>query len=234
MYSLISNPLSCSLSLGQTCAMSWTVNATGSGRYWLDTNFTSSYSSVPANDSGDFQVNITTPWLDVTLVAPPLNSTVFRYKTFDINATVTCLGGSGIHCNDVMGYASYNLTSNTVPNVRINTTAGNVPFYNFSGANPYSCPNLTYGQSCNYSIRVNATGEFQSEWLLNVTFNSTQLGLPSSSTPNFKLVITPITGCMDFINCNYPNCLYYVDEVITIESADAQHKVGSHIRRCWS
>jgi hypothetical protein len=235
MYGALSNPLSCgSLAQGQTCTLSWTVNATGTPgtQYWLDSNFSSSYSYVPANDSGNFQVNITTPWLDVTLVAPPLSSAIFRYRTFDINVTVTCLGGA--HCNDVMGYASYNLTSNTVPNVRINTTAGDVPFYNFSGANPYSCPNLASGQSCNYSISVNATGGFQSEWLLNVTFNSTQLGLPSNSTPNFKLVITPITGCMDFISCAYPNCLYYTDEVITIQSADAIHKVGSTVRRCWS
>jgi hypothetical protein len=222
------------MAAGQTCQLNWTVNATGATgtQYWLDVNFTSSVS--PANDSGDFQINITNPWLDVTLVAPPLSSTVFRYRTFDINVTVACLGGNGAHCNDVMGYASYNLTSNTVPNVRINTTAGHVPFYNFSGVNPYSCPNLTYGQSCNYSIRVNATGEFQSEWLLNVTFNSTQLGLPSSSTPNFKLVITSITGCNSYYNCNSTNCLYYNDEIITIQTADSANKVGSTIRRCWS
>jgi hypothetical protein len=237
MYVLSSNSLSCwSLYSGQTCALSWIVNATGTpgARYWLDSNFTSNYSSVPANDSGDFQINITTPELGITLVSPPLSSTIFRYRTFDINVTVTCLGGSEVHCNDVMGYAFYNLTSNTVPNVRINTTAGDVPFYNFSGANPYSCPNLASGQSCNYSISVNATGGFQSEWLLNVTFNSTQLGLPSNSTPNFKLVITSITGCNSYYNCNSTSCLSYNDEIITIQTADATNKAGSRIRRCWS
>jgi hypothetical protein len=55
------NPISCgSLSSGQTCSLNWTVNATGSSQYWLDVNFTSSLSQTQANDSGNFQINITT------------------------------------------------------------------------------------------------------------------------------------------------------------------------------
>jgi hypothetical protein len=93
---------------------------------------------------------------------------------------------------------------------------------------------MSQGQSCVLNWVVNATGEFQTEWLFNVSVNATQLWVLPNSTPNFKLVITPITNCGSYTNCEHPDCLYYVDEIITIESADAQHKVGSHIRRCWS
>jgi hypothetical protein len=129
MFDISSSIVSCgSLSQDQTCTVSWTVNATGSGQYWLDANFTSSLSQIPANDSGNFQINISS--LDFT--PPNIRSWTFNVTNmtnysstqgYQFNATVT----DSIGINYV--WVEQNFTG-TLTNTTVTSCATNVYCYN--------------------------------------------------------------------------------------------------------
>jgi hypothetical protein len=139
-YDILSNSLSCgSLAQDQTCTLSWTVNAAGvyGNQYWLDANFSSSYSQVPANDSGDFRVNITYPygWLNISYQSPaPDNSQkVYQNDAFNVSINVTCVGGI---CGEVLGTLRYNGTGLS-PDTNVSEMDGAVPFYVEYASPPY-------------------------------------------------------------------------------------------------
>jgi hypothetical protein len=189
VYQLAANPLSCgSLIQGQTCTLSWTVNATGTPpvSYWLDSNFTSNYSSVSSNDSGNFQVNITSGAITVSPISPAngtivdrdsvdastadvLNLTVYTTAsstvniTFKANLTSPSIGGQ---TNLVLGYNTTNSSGGTTlywdPNVS------------------YYAGNYTWWAESNVSYTVNGTKTVLVYGGFNLTFQS-QSDYPNAS-----------------------------------------------------
>jgi hypothetical protein len=137
MYEFDYNPLFCgSLAQGQTCQLNWTVNIMGTygTQYWLDANFTSNYSQVASNDSGNFQINITYPygWFNITYQSPVADSSqnVTRYSLFNVTMNVTCVGGI---CGEVFGALRYN-SSGLNPDANVSKFGGTTPFYAVYGS----------------------------------------------------------------------------------------------------
>jgi uncharacterized delta-60 repeat protein len=192
-YKINKNHLSCGiLSDGQTCNVSWTINATGPvGSEW---NFTVNFTVNPSNDTGGFGVTITggagpvsSPRLSVVLDRPEPSTTtnVFQNATFNITANVTCLGGS---CGTVDGVPRYNV-SGTVPDTDINGTAGEAPFYN-STVNQ-TCGTMNQDDLCQLSWLVNATGNPGLDYNIDVNFTSDTL--ESNATTSAKISIISCT-----------------------------------------
>jgi len=81
-------------------------------------------------------ITTSAPYLEVNLIYPPLNLNVNQNTTFNVNATVTCKDAP---CGNVYGTVRYNASSAN-PDIAINTTQGDKPFYiagNYS-AHPYT------------------------------------------------------------------------------------------------
>ncbi len=210
MYDVFSNPLYCDpLFSGQTCTVSWTVDATGTpASYWLDANFTSDYAYVPANDSGNFQINITSiivpplqyGWLKVSYQSPASGSSqsVAQNNTFNVTMNVTCVGGD---CGAVNATLRYNMSAGLNPNANISTVVGATPFYNMSGSNPYQCGSLTQGQICQLNWTINATGTPGSQYWLDANFTSNYSQVPANDSGNFQINIV-IPGYLNVILVN--------------------------------
>jgi len=135
VFDVQSNPISCgAMSAGEKCYVTWTVNATGpqETQYWLDVNFTSDSASVPANDSGNFQVNIISPAivgvLNVTLIKPEGNISVLKNRIFTTGVRIVCLGEAGANCYQAWAYPEYNSTGQT-PWYPVSTIEGATPFF---------------------------------------------------------------------------------------------------------
>ena len=132
---LDSNPQSCNfLSKGQSCLLTWIVNATGNTKtYWkIDVKFNSTAGTE--NDTQDAIIKIVWPYLKVNLVKPIPNTIAdwIQNRTYPIIATVECVDWS---CGSVTGIPRYNKTSNE-PDTPINitnSTQGDKPFYIFAG-----------------------------------------------------------------------------------------------------
>jgi len=92
------------------------------------TTGTSCTSGVNCGDNVDyFPLSYQYIYLEVTLITPLPNivTKVVQNSTFNVNATITCRGGS---CGTVQGTVRYNASS-TSPDTTINTTIGTTPFY---------------------------------------------------------------------------------------------------------
>ncbi len=153
------------------CTIRWQVYANDSIDQW--------------NTSDEFSFVTTGAYIEVNLVYPPLNLNVIQNTTFNVNATVTCRKGS---CGTVKGTVRYNASS-VYPDTPINSTKGDKPFYNTSGAILQSCGSMSQDQSCQLNWTVNATGAIDSSWKVGVLFNSTE-SIPDNHTDNATITIT--------------------------------------------
>jgi hypothetical protein len=184
------------LSQGDTCQLSWLINATGPiDSIWaMDVNLTSSFETIQENDTDDSYVKIVgAPYLEVTLISPdPATFTYITQNfTFWINASVTC---RNIDCGNVNGTVRYNASS-SYPDTSINETYGALPFFiNETPANAMkSCGDLLKDQTCNLSWLVNATGDINSVWKVGILFNSSLSNVQQNHTSNATIVII---GCV--------------------------------------
>jgi len=108
--------------------------------------------------------------LNVNITSPTTNISRLQGTTFQVNATVTCTGGTGTTCRTVYANARYN-GSSVNPDTLINTTTGGTPFH-ITGvvSNPQTSTTLNNGDSWNVSWTVNATGT--NSYYVDVLFNS--------------------------------------------------------------
>jgi hypothetical protein len=199
-YLTASNNQSCGvLNAGDTCDVSWEVNATGAtGTYWkIDVNFTSNETSISHNDTADATIKIAWPSLSVTFTTPsPSTCTGIvpckwtQYQTYWVNATIECVDGP---CGVINGTDRYNASS-TNPDTIINTTKGDIPFYNVTGENPRSCGSLNDGDTCQFNITVNATGAIGTYWKIDVNFASTFSNVSSVDTNNAVIKIVSLAN----------------------------------------
>jgi hypothetical protein len=185
------NPQSCgNMSLGESCNLSWLVNASGGSPYKIDVLFASDDPEVESNDTTNAQVNIQTVteygWLNVSLVSPTFGeiTSVAQNTTFWVNASVICESGA---CGEVNGTVRYNATS-LEPDSAISTIEGDVPFYSLD-PNPQSCGGMVTGDSCTLSWLVNATGEIGSIYKIDVNFTSDDPEVPPNDTANALIEI---------------------------------------------
>jgi len=220
MYNIASNPSSCGpMSMGQTCQLDWTVNATGTigTQYFLDANFTSSVSS--ANDSGDFQINITAPsygWLNVSYQSPTSGNSqkVYQNGTFNVSVNVTCIGGGGGGggCGDVNGTLRYNNSAGLNPDTTVGNASASTPFAVLSTQsggkeNPNACGSMAAGQRCQLNWTVNATGVIGTNYSLDVNFTSSSVYVLANDSGNFQInIIHPL-----FVRSITTDRLYYIN-----------------------
>lgn len=102
-------------------------------------------------------------------------------------------------------YIEYQTGVTNYPNIELNGTVGDKPFYNFTTPVNFSCGSMAASSQCYASWLVNATGPINSNWLMNVTAKSDERTVIANSTqPNFQINITdvpPATGA--FCGGNY-------------------------------
>ena len=123
---------------------SWNVTTNANGNYW--SNYT-----LPANaDVGTWKANVTGYYnatinatnqttfqvlvlgtLNVSLSAPPDNTSVNQNATFYLNATITCTGITGAVCGNIIATARYNASSTTA-DTNISNMTGATPLWTVS------------------------------------------------------------------------------------------------------
>ena len=190
--------LSCgSMASGETCYVSWLVNATGyiGSTWYLNVTTKSSNPTVIQNSTiPNFQVNIVAPpkgSLNVSLMNISYESAVniTQDTTFNVSANISCGGTGGAWCGAINGTIFYNLTSNAYPDMELNGTVDEKPFYNFTNAINISCGGMFAGDYCYVTWLVNATGYVGSTWKMNVTVKSDNSVTQNSTIPNFQVNI---------------------------------------------
>ena len=184
------------------CYLAWTINATGDEWtiWYLDANF-SGTDTTEENNTLNFQINISAPTppdpgsLNVTLMTPTVSSTnVTQNTAFNVSANISC-GGGTTGCGNVNGTIFYNLTNNNYPDMELNGTAAEKPFYNFTNPVNFSCGSMSSDSYCYVSWKVNASGALWSSWYLNVTAKSSDSNVNQNSTsPNFQINISTTGG----------------------------------------
>lgn len=119
------------------------------------------------SDVGEFEF---VDELDARLVGeienPDDGVTLAKDKTFDFNATVTCRDSD---CGEVQAVSRYNESADN-PDTEISSFSGE-PFHT-EDENERVCGTLARGESCNLSFNVNATGEEENTYSLDVEMNS--------------------------------------------------------------
>jgi len=113
-------------------------------------------------------LTVVSGWLNVTLLIPDPSVCKetdpcdwLQNNTYSINATIECKNGP---CGDVEGLARYNDTA-------ISTTEGDKPFY-VTTTNPKSCGTLNGGDTCQLNWTINATGDPEDIYEIDVNFTS--------------------------------------------------------------
>jgi len=119
------------------------------------------------------------------------NVVVVQNTTFIANITITCEGGD---CGTVDFTNFFYNISGLTPNIPINTTVGDLNFYNSSGLVNGTCGTLNDGDVCTFSIPLNATGNIGNHSLVGNATNGTHF----NSTPEFYVNITlpPADSCV--------------------------------------
>lgn len=130
--------------------------------------------------------------VELKMPVPEFTTNVIQNKTFVINATIYCRNGL---CGNVNGTARYNLTSSG-PDTPINITEGDVPLYiaEIPASATKSCPaELGKDEYCNLSWIVNATGSLNSDWNVDVDFQSNLSEIQDNDTTDANVYITSCT-----------------------------------------
>ncbi len=138
------------------------------------------------NVTGTDMFTLRSPQLDVTLDNPPTPFVASRNQTFLLNVTVICQYGD---CGAVDGTARYNASS-TEPDTAIPET-DDTPFHTAIKSNPLTCDStLERDTACNLTWQVNATGEPDSRWLLDVNVSSSLDTVQWNDTGNADIEIS--------------------------------------------
>jgi len=175
------NPVYCNnLTANQNCQVTWVVNATGvvGTQYWLDSNFTSDSASVPANDSGNFQINITSGAITVSPVSPA-NGTIVDRDSVDVNTaevlnlTVYTTASSTVNITFKANLTSPSVGGQTNIVLGYNTTnsSGGTRLY-WKPNVSYYAGNYTWWAEANVSYVGNGTMTLLVYGGLNLTFQS--------------------------------------------------------------
>lgn len=149
--------------------------------------------------------------LSVSLIWPiaGINTNINQNSTFRINATANCTSDDpDAICGTVTGTARYNFSSIN-PDTKVNTTDGDKPFFTLD-SNPQSCGSMDYGDSCNLSWLVNATGDIGSQFAIDVLFESSEAGVDDNETEDANVSITDcsIDVTLDFVAVLFSNETY--------------------------
>ncbi len=172
------------------------INATKQGTYALriQCNGTNTQPRESNSSSYNFTANQSYGYLDVTLLQPsPTASTsnVARNMNFTIIANVTCVSVTNnptAICGKINGTARYNFSS-LIPDVQINATEGDFPFWTNTGNKTCGLMNSTNICSLNWS--VNATSDVGRTYSIDVLFNSEDTNVTTNNTPVGNITITP-------------------------------------------
>jgi hypothetical protein len=132
-------------------------------------------------------------YLEVNMTNPDTTATlnVIQNKTFNVNATVFCRDGP---CGEINGTVMYNLSSSS-PDTPVNTTAGEKPFF-IQESPAYamkSCGTMYSNDFCQLNWTINATGDINTDWKINVLFNSSYTDILENSTDSAAITINNCT-----------------------------------------
>jgi uncharacterized delta-60 repeat protein len=198
-YEINRNPQECPSGLlsGQSCSMTWVVNATGAigSSYYMDVNFTSSDSAILSNDTGNFQINITgaaggnpgeisscqeldTPDTVYTLTQN-VNSAGTCFNVTANNVELDCNGFLINYSQSITGYgvivsSSYNST--TIKNCNIvqgGTSSSSYAVYPQSKNQNSTIINNTITTAGNFSIGIILTSTAYKNSVYNNTITTT-------------------------------------------------------------
>ncbi|MBI4173591.1 MAG: LamG domain-containing protein, partial [Candidatus Aenigmarchaeota archaeon] len=150
-----------------------------------------------ANGTGLQTLTVLPIYLDTNLTGPPANTTVTQNRTFRVNASVVCRRGD---CGNVTARLQYN-ASGPNPDTTVSASQGATPFYAMPGyANPVNCSGnpLSNAQACDVGWRVNASGDINTGWLLNVRFSSNYSEIDANTTDNFSIRIVDCVLDLNF------------------------------------
>jgi len=132
-------------------------------------------------------------YLEVNLTNPDPSAilNVIQNKTFNVNATIKCRDGP---CGEVNGTVLYNLSSSD-PDTPVNITQNDKPFYiqESPAAAMKSCGIMNSGNLCQLNWTINATGNINTDWKINVLFNSTFVDIIDNSTDSSTITINDCT-----------------------------------------
>ena len=161
------------------------------GKYYFNASFPGDENYTWSNES--LIVTISPPYLEVNLTLPSTESTtnVIQNYTFTVNASVTC--GQGM-CGTVNGTVRYN-SSGIDPDITVSTIYGATPVFvdeQISLAEK-TCGVMSFGDSCNLSWVLNATGTIGDDMRFGVIFNGTSVGMLQNHTDNATI---SIFGCV--------------------------------------
>lgn len=130
-------PQTCtSIAAGESCIVSWTVNATGaiSRQFKFSVNATGGEAGIAANASQNATVQIVGPAaalgvLELTSLTPAAGNTteVTQNSTFNFSVRVNCTGSGS--CGLVRLAARFNRTGQTLPNANISVLLNETPFF---------------------------------------------------------------------------------------------------------
>lgn len=180
------NPYACGFLLsGSSCNYIWTVTATESGSFYVDTYASSIYSAP--NETADKLITAVPGSLNIiSAVAEP--DTIAENEIFWLNATVQCEAGL---CFDVFATARYGAAapSATIPNF-------GQPMW--TNPNPIACTAMVNQSVCTSNFNINGTTA--GNYLVDVLFTSADAAVFANSTPDFNIAITPGSVCILDVN----------------------------------
>jgi hypothetical protein len=161
------------------CTIRWCVYANDTSNNWNGTSCQNPFTYNTTQGANGKLI--------VSLIYPPTSSTtrVDQNSTFNVNATVNCTDAA---CGTVYGTVRYNGSSSN-PDTPVNSTTGDKPFYNTSGAILQSCGNMNQNDFCQLNWTLNATGNFIAGWKIGVLFNSSSAGVTQNHTNNATINI---------------------------------------------
>jgi len=108
---------------------------------------------------------------------------VIQYNTFNASARVRCrTNPPGHSCGEIFGSIRYN-ESGTEPNAKVEVETG------ISAPNPSSCGSLSDSQLCILNWTINASGEQNSVWALDVNFSSSSYNLENDTANSYVRII---------------------------------------------
>ena len=121
-------------------------------------------------------------FLNMTLLEPPNSTIVQQNLTFTMNSSIECFDGQ---CGEVTAQPRY---GSTTPDTILPDGAGD-PFHTTAGNEETCSTDLGRGETCYSSFTVNATGNQDTEWWLDVNASSSYTELDGNDTGDHNVTI---------------------------------------------
>ena len=165
--------------------------------FWNDTDNGIYYGRI---ELGEIEENI---YLNITLNLPPSGSStsVSQNSTFTVNASVSCISDSpGATCGEINGTVRYNSSESGEADTSIDTDPISTPFWALTNE---TCGVMNSGDNCNLTWEVNATGDLDTQWYMDVNFTSNVSVLSNATEDAIVTIVNPVHLTLQWSNLNF-------------------------------